>query len=90
VVGQVDEDDSDQIDFQEFCYLMERHTSNIEQEEELTEAFKVFDKDGDGMVTRADLRKITNGLKWGLTDDQVAQMMIEGDVRGNGTIDYQE
>jgi calmodulin len=90
VGGQVDEDDSDQIDFQEFCYLMERHTSNIEQEEELTEAFKVFDKDGDGMVTRADLRKITNGLKWGLTDDQVAQMMIEGDVRGNGTIDYQE
>ena len=37
------------IDFPEFCTLMARKMKDTDSEEELKEAFRVFDKDGNGI-----------------------------------------
>ena len=60
---------------------------DTDSEEEFLEAFKVFDKDGDGFISAAELRHIMTNLEEKLTDDE---MIREADVDGDGQINYEE
>jgi Ca2+-binding EF-hand superfamily protein len=44
------------IDFPEFLTMFARKIVETDAEEEVREAFKVFDKDGNGFISRAELR----------------------------------
>ena len=58
--------------------------------EEIKEAFKVFDKDGNGFISAAELRHIMTNLGEKLTDEEVDEMIREADVDGDGQINYDE
>jgi Ca2+-binding EF-hand superfamily protein len=55
-VVQVDADGNGKIDFPEFLTMMGRKIRDTDSEEEIKEAFKVFDKDGNGFISAAELR----------------------------------
>merc|ERR1712151_427786 len=59
-------------------------------EEELIEAFKVFDRDGNGFISAAELRHVMTNLGEKLTDEEVDEMTREADVDGDGQINYEE
>ena len=61
-----------------------------QEEEELKEAFRVFDKDGNGFISAAELRHIMTNLGEKLTDEEVDEMIREADIDGNGQINYEE
>jgi len=90
LMHEIDEDESGEVDFDEFCFLIHRYHANMDEEEELREAFRVFDKDNDGFVDRHDLVEIVRSLKWELTEEEIDDMVIESDVAGNGRIDFEE
>ncbi len=46
------------IDFPEFLTMMARKMKDTDSEEEIREAFRVFDKDGNGFISAAELRYI--------------------------------
>ena len=46
MINEVDADGNGTIDFPEFLSLMTRKIKDTDTEEELREAFKVFDRDG--------------------------------------------
>ena len=54
------------------------------------EAFKVFDKDGNGFLSAAELRHVMTKLGEKLTDEEVDEMIREADVDGDGQINYEE
>ena len=58
--------------------------------QEIKEAFKVFDKDGNGYISAAELRHIMTNLGEKLTDEEVDEMIREADVDGDGQINYDE
>lgn len=61
VVGyyvQVDADGNNSIDFPEFLTMMARKMKDTDSEEEIMEAFKVFDKDNNGQISAAELRHV--------------------------------
>ena len=60
----------------------------LDTEEELKEAFKVFDKDGSGTISAAELRHVMLNLGEKLTDDEVDEMIFEADVDGDGEVNY--
>ena len=78
------------IDFPEFCTLMARKTKDADSERELKEAFRVFDKDGNGFISAAELRHIMTNLGEKLTDEEVDEMLREADIDGDGQINYEE
>ena len=58
MINEVDAKGNGTIDFHEFCTLMARKMKDTDSEEELKEAFRVFDKDGNGFISAAELRHI--------------------------------
>ena len=62
VAAQVDADGNGTIDFPEFLSLMARKMKDTDTEEELIEAFKVFDRDGNGFISAAELRHVMTNL----------------------------
>ena len=59
-------------------------------EEDIIEAFRVFDKDGNGTISAAELRHVMTNLGEKLADEEVDEMIREADVNGDGIIDYKE
>jgi len=57
---------------------------------EFQEAFSLFDKDGDGHVTKKELRVVLNTLGQELTDEELTAMVNEVDTDGNGEIEFPE
>lgn len=77
------------IDFPEFLTMMAKKMKDTDSEEELKEAFRVFDKDGNGFISAAELRHVMTNLGEKLTDEEVDEMIREADVDGDGQVNYQ-
>mmetsp|Transcript_23882 Transcript_23882/g.68597 ORF Transcript_23882/g.68597 Transcript_23882/m.68597 type:complete len:155 (+) Transcript_23882:122-586(+) len=61
-----------------------------QQIQEAREAFKMFDKDGDGCITAAELGTVMRSLGQFPTDEELRQMIDESDQNHDGVIDFQE
>lgn len=62
MISEVSPNNSGTIDFPEFMTIMARATHHVDSEGEIMEAFKVFDKEGNGYISRADLRHVMTNL----------------------------
>ncbi|CAL5416233.1 unnamed protein product [Camellia sinensis] len=72
---------------------IEKYTKSLKEtdaEEELKEAFKVFDKDQNGYISANELRHVMINLGEKLTDEEVDQMIKEADLDGDGQVNYEE
>ncbi|RLM98436.1 uncharacterized protein C2845_PM06G33360 [Panicum miliaceum] len=99
MIRDADADGDGAIDFAEFLGLMARKAAAAgagaedaaaDPDEELREAFKVFDKDQNGYISAAELRHVMINLGEKLTDEEVEQMIREADVDGDGQVNYDE
>ena len=89
-MSEVDPNNEGEVDFNGFMELMAKKMKEKEMDEELIEAFKVFDKDGNGFISAAELRHVMTNLGEKLSDDEVDEMIKEADVDGDGQINYAE
>ena len=61
-----------------------------EQKQEFKDVFSLFDKDGDGTVSTKELGVVMRALGQNPTDAEIAEMIKEVDVDGNGEVDFDE
>lgn len=57
---------------------------------ELARVFELFDKDGDGRITREELAESLRKLGMGVPGDELASMMARVDANGDGCVDEEE
>jgi len=69
--------------------MMARKMKETDSDEEIREAFRVFDKDGNGFISAAELRHVMTNLGEKLTDEEVDEMIREADVDGDGQVNYE-
>lgn len=55
---------------------------------DMLEAFKVFDKNGDGVISVSELRQVMNNLGERLTDRELQRMFQNADQDGDGEINF--
>jgi len=90
MINEVDLDSDGTIDFKEFLGLMVRKMKDTDMEEELIEAFKVFDRDGNGYISSTELKLVINSLGEELSKEDIDDMIKEVDLDKDGQIDYEE
>lgn len=76
------------IEFNEFTNLMAQRYSEIKEMKEITDAFKMFDRNGDGVISAGELRQVMTNMGKKLSDKDVDSMMKEADMDGDGQINY--
>merc|ERR1719326_697930 len=87
---KVDSDGSGSIDYCEFVAATVDHRTYM-QRDVCWAAFRVFDLDGDGKITREELHKVLSGTEMKkLNSDLVASMIKDVDKDGDGCIDFEE
>lgn len=77
------------VDFDEFVEMMIRFMKNIDPETEMRDAFKVFDKDGNGYISASELRYVMTNLGERLSEEEVEEMIQEADIDGDGQVNYE-
>ena len=90
MINEVDADGNGKLEFLEFCNLMDRQTKDISQEDELRERFKLFDKDGNGLIDRDELAIALQQLGEKLSEEEIDEMLEDCDTNGDGMIDFEE
>lgn len=65
------------VDFPTFLTMMARQMQEGSSVDEIREAFRVFDKDGNGRMAVAELRHILTSLGERLTDNEVCKKASE-------------
>merc|ERR1712152_125642 len=83
ILAEIDEDGSGEIEFGEFCQLCAKflvEDPDIEtMKRELKDAFRIYDKNGEGFITMDTLRGLISELLAPLTDEELG-----------GTMDFDE
>nr|CAD1822492.1 unnamed protein product [Ananas comosus var. bracteatus] len=83
MIREVDGNGNGTIEFGEFLILMSKKMKEINSDEELKEAFKVFDRDENA--------EECDDQSWEkMTDEEVEEMIKEADEDGDGLVNYQE
>ncbi|KAL6907301.1 hypothetical protein GGI43DRAFT_397066 [Trichoderma evansii] len=90
MIREIDTDNDDTIDFDEFVAMMTTKAQGQDEDMELREAFKVFDRDGSGTISAAELRLVMQSIGENLTNEMIDEMICAADQDGDGTIDYDE
>uniref|UniRef100_A0A1B0DQ63 EF-hand domain-containing protein n=1 Tax=Phlebotomus papatasi TaxID=29031 RepID=A0A1B0DQ63_PHLPP len=91
IIAEVDADGSGQIEFEEFATLAARFLVEEDAEAmqaELKEAFRLYDKEGNGYITTGVLREILRELDDKITEEDLDMMIEEIDSDGSGTVDF--
>ncbi|OQV22258.1 putative Calmodulin [Hypsibius exemplaris] len=89
-MDEADHDRNGKIDFPEFLAVMKTKMHDMMRIEELEKAFRVFDFNGDGKISRAELRKVFQNLDQHFEEDQISEMITVADMNRDGFIDFDE
>ncbi|CAD1469697.1 unnamed protein product, partial [Heterotrigona itama] len=90
MVNEVDQDGNGTIEFNEFLQMMSKKMKGADGEDELREAFRVFDKNNDGLISSKELRHVMTNLGEKLSEEEVDDMIKEADLDGDGMVNYEE
>jgi len=93
IINEVDEDGSGELEFEEFITLASRFMVEEDAEamqQELKEAFRLYDKEGNGYISTSVLKEILKELDDKITNEELDMMIAEIDSDGSGTVDFDE
>lgn len=92
MIEKIDVNKDGCVDIDEFGDLYQTLMNAREEEEDMKEAFNVFDQNGDGFITVEELKSVlaSLGLKQGRTEEECKTMIMKVDVDGDGRVNFNE
>ncbi|XP_077283087.1 troponin C-like isoform X1 [Arctopsyche grandis] len=87
-----DNEGTGKLDFDSFCRVATHFLDEDDEalQRELKQAFRLYDKEGNGYIPTSSLREILMALDDQLTPDQLNEMIAEIDTDDSGTVDFDE
>ncbi|CAJ1933331.1 unnamed protein product [Sphenostylis stenocarpa] len=92
MIQRIDVNGDGCVDITEFGELYELIMEERNEEEDMREAFNVFDQNRDGFITVEELRTVLGslGLHQGGSMEECRKMIVKVDVDGDGMVNYKE
>merc|ERR1719479_649846 len=82
MINEVDVDGNGSIEFNEFIVMMSKKIKENESSNDIREAFRVFDRNGDGYISAEELSQVMSTLGENLTKEEIDEMIREADLDG--------
>merc|ERR1711973_216822 len=89
LMNEVDSSATGNFKFPNFLGMMARKIDDVSAEDEIREAFKVFDSDGNGFINRQELRFVMMNLGENMGEEEIDCLIDEIDIDGDGQINYE-
>lgn len=93
LIQKTDKNSNGLIEFSEFITLVAPDLLPAKSpytEDQLRQLFRLFDRDGNGFITAAELAHSMAKLGHALTAEELTGMIREADLDGDGTINFEE
>jgi len=90
IMNEIDVDHNGKLDFPEFVIMMRDKLSGEDMEQEIRQAFRVFDRNGDGYISKQEFKHCMMHFGERFTNEEVEEMIAEADSNNDGKIDYHE
>lgn len=92
LIEKIDVNGDGYVDIDEFGELYQTIMDDKDEEEDIKEAFNVFDQNGDGFISGEELSAVLSslGLKNGKTLEDCKNMIKKVDVDGDGMVNFNE
>ena len=90
MIKEVDLNSDSKIELGEFIQLILKNSPDTETEKEVINAFRVFDKEGNGLINTEELKHIMMTIGDKMTEDEAEEMIREADIDEDGVINYEE
>ncbi len=90
MIKEVDNDSDSKIEVEEFLKIMNNKLKQTETEQELIEAFKIFDKEGKGLISENEFKHIMLSLGEKISEEELEEMMKKADPQNQGYVNYKE
>ena len=75
LVADINQNKKGLLDFKGFLAIMSARKNDIDTRAEITEALKIFDKEGNGMLPASELKHILCNIGEKMNDDEVDEML---------------
>ena len=76
------------IDFNSFLMIMAKRKNDVDKEEDLLDAFRVFDKENNGKISARELRYVMMSSGEDLNENDIEEMIREASTENDDFIDY--
>jgi len=83
LIAEVDKSGNQRLEFQEFVAFMSKHWNERDQEAELRDAFRLFDRDNSGYITINELKQVMLNMGEKLNQEELEDMMREVRTKKN-------
>ena len=95
IVGNYKNDENQETDvtMKDFISLINlriKNERNVENEEEILEMFKIFDKKGTGKISLGDVRSVLDDIDEPISQQELEDLMLNWDKDKDGFLDYSE
>ncbi|CAH0564223.1 unnamed protein product [Brassicogethes aeneus] len=92
LISRNDPDKSGKVDFDSFCEIASHFLEEDDDDptQELKEAFRLYDREGNGYITTGTLKEILAALDDNLNSRDLDGIIAEIDTDGSGTVDFDE
>ena len=90
IIRDIDKDMDGLIDYNEFLRLMSTKLKDAQTQDELFEAFLVFDNTGKKYFTARELTTVSNMLKCDFSAEDISEMIAVADLNGDQKINFDE
>ncbi|CAD5118233.1 unnamed protein product [Dimorphilus gyrociliatus] len=89
MINEVDADGSGYIDFPEFLALMARRVDEGDSEDDIRDAFRLFDREGNGYLAVEEIKHVMQTLGELMSELEINEMLSEANVDSEGQVNYE-
>merc|ERR1711907_320991 len=86
----LDKDGSGALEFNEFYELLTARFSENTTKEELERVFKLFDTDGTGQISVANMRAVADQVGDQVSDDELGDIVLKNDMNNDGQLTFDD
>lgn len=90
MIFTVDYDGDGKLNFEEYINLMEQQKTPDEREEDIIQAFRVFDSDNKGYIESADLRELLENMDWKVREEDLKDLITKANLDRDRRVSFEE